>query len=124
MSERDRNIEAAERTVEWLKSHESALAFNADRFGDDSYYTIANRVHEVRQGLESIIEGTALTAPVECENETERVMRVVLVDHTSEYLGRIYDKWGVRVEIQRQDDGRTLKVFVTDRCKSGLRDQD
>jgi hypothetical protein len=35
--------------------------------------------------------------------------RFVLVDDT----GRVYDRTGVSVEISDQDDGLTLKVFVT-----------
>ena len=43
---------------------------------------------------------------------TGDVTRVVLVDHTTEMLGRVYDKSGVSVTTSVQDDGRTLKVFV------------
>jgi len=35
--------------------------------------------------------------------------RVVVVDET----GRVYDRTGVGVEVHIQDDGLTLKVFVT-----------
>lgn len=35
--------------------------------------------------------------------------RIVLVDET----GRVYDRTGVSIELHEQDDGLTLKVFVT-----------
>jgi hypothetical protein len=47
----------------------------------------------------------------------DKVTRVVLVDHSVEFghrhYGRYYDKWNVRAQLSLQDDGRTLKVFVS-----------
>ena len=40
--------------------------------------------------------------------KTELLSRVTLVDET----GRVYERLGVAVELQVQDEGRTLKVFV------------
>lgn len=44
-----------------------------------------------------------------------KVNRVELIDDT----GRVYSQWNVSVYVQLQDDGRTLKVFVTSRDKDG-----
>lgn len=40
--------------------------------------------------------------------------RVELIDHRTgaEPFGRVFSAWDCRVEVQRQDGGRTLKVFV------------
>lgn len=38
-----------------------------------------------------------------------KVTRAVLVDET----GRVYDRSGVKVEFVFQDEGKTLKLFVT-----------
>jgi hypothetical protein len=40
--------------------------------------------------------------------------RIVLVDET----GRVYDRTGVGVELSEQNDGLTLKVFVTPTTES------
>ena len=41
-------------------------------------------------------------------------MRFEVIDHTKEKLGRVLSKYNVNVELSIQDDGRTLKVFLTD----------
>ena len=41
-------------------------------------------------------------------------MRFEVIDHTKEKLGRVLSKYNVNVELSVQDDGRTLKVFLTD----------
>lgn len=50
---------------------------------------------------------------------TEKVTRVEIIDHTLEIEdggGRCYVKWNqnIKVEVQLQDDDRTLKVFISD----------
>lgn len=50
--------------------------------------------------------------------ETEKITRFEVIDHTSEFQGRILVKCGVRVEISIQDDGRTMKVFLTDKINN------
>lgn len=50
--------------------------------------------------------------------ETEKVTRFEVIDHTSELQGRILVKYGVKVEISIQDDGRTMKVFLTDKINN------
>ena len=42
------------------------------------------------------------------EIHEEYLTRMTLVDET----GRVYERWDVEVEIQVQDHGKTLKVFV------------
>lgn len=46
--------------------------------------------------------------------ETEKITRFEVIDHTSELQGRILVKYGVKVEISIQDDGKTMKIFLTD----------
>lgn len=51
---------------------------------------------------------------------TEDVTRVEVIDHTAGE-GRVYVKWDedIQVELSLQDDGRTLKVFISARNKKG-----
>jgi hypothetical protein len=46
--------------------------------------------------------------------ETNKVTRFEVIDHTSKKRGRIIVEYGVNVEISIQDDGQTMKVFLTD----------
>jgi len=47
-------------------------------------------------------------------SDTEKVTRFEVIDHTApEGQGRVYAAQNVKVELSYQDDGRTLKVFVT-----------
>ena len=50
--------------------------------------------------------------------ETEKITSFEVIDHTSELQGRILVKYGVKVEISIQDDGRTMKVFLTDKINN------
>jgi hypothetical protein len=45
---------------------------------------------------------------------TPQLTRFVLVDHRESGAGRVLDVSGVQVRLDYQDDGRTLKVFLTD----------
>ena len=47
--------------------------------------------------------------------DTKKVTRIEVIDHQSEpVIGRVYTKWGCeKVELQLQDDGRTLKIFIS-----------
>ena len=50
------------------------------------------------------------------EKETrpqDKVTRFEVIDET----GRTYTKWDVHIELSYQDDGKTLKVFVTPKTK-------
>ena len=53
--------------------------------------------------------------------ETEKITRFKVIDHTSEFQGRKLVKYGVRVEISIQDDGRTMKVSLTDKINNDER---
>lgn len=48
--------------------------------------------------------------------ETDKVTRFEVIDHTAmaDPVGRIVVKRGVKVKLSLQDDGRTLKVFLSD----------
>lgn len=49
--------------------------------------------------------------------DTKKITRFEVIDHTSEKLGRILVKYDIKVDISIQDDGRTMKVFLTDISK-------
>lgn len=59
---------------------------------------------------------------------TDKVTRFEVINHTGwagEKQGRVLVKHGVSIELSLQDEGRTLKVFVTDGKKEdedGIRD--
>lgn len=42
------------------------------------------------------------------------VTRFEVIDHTSNGAGRILVRYGVKVAVDFQDDGRTMKVFLQD----------
>lgn len=46
---------------------------------------------------------------------TSKITRVEIIDHQTETLpGRVYTKWDCeKVELSLQDDGRTLKIFIS-----------
>lgn len=57
--------------------------------------------------------GQALSA-IENPRENAKVNRVEVIDHTPGSEGRVFTKMGVnRVEVSLQDDGKTLKVFLS-----------
>jgi len=45
------------------------------------------------------------------------VTRFEVIDHSSKKRGRIVVEYGVKVEASVQDEGRTLKIFLTDSKK-------
>ena len=49
----------------------------------------------------------------------EKVTRIEVVDHQSEpMIGRAYTKWNCeKVELSLQDDGKTLKIFLSSKNK-------
>ena len=62
----------------------------------------------------------------------EKVTRIEVIDHQSEPLiGRAYTKYNCeKVELQLQDDGRTLKIFISknldlfcEKAKSNLKEK-
>ena len=50
---------------------------------------------------------------VQEQNDTSKVKRVEVIQHSPPYNGRAFTKYNAKdVEIQFQDDGRTLKIFL------------
>lgn len=81
--------------VEWLYSQ---ITFNGL---DDPDGEIFDKAKQMEKEQQQII--------------TDKVTRFEVIDHTSEKLGRILVRYGVSVEVSIQDDGRTMKVFLTDK---------
>ena len=64
---------------------------------------------------------------------TDKVTRIEVIDHQSDpVIGRAYTKYNCeKVELQLQDDGRTLKIFLSsenkelfcDKAKSNLKEK-
>ena len=63
---------------------------------------------------------------------TDKVTRIEVIDHQSDpVIGRAYTKYNCeKVELQLQDDGRTLKIFISknsdlfcDKAKSNLKEK-
>lgn len=64
--------------------------------------------------------------------DTSKVTRIEVIDHQSEpVIGRAYTKWGCeKVELSLQDDGKTLKIFISkkqelfcEKAKSNLKEK-
>jgi hypothetical protein len=51
---------------------------------------------------------------VEDSKKEGKVTRFEVIDHSSTGEGRAFVKYNIAVKLSYQDDGRTLKVFVTD----------
>ena len=48
--------------------------------------------------------------------ETDKVTRVEVINHQDEPIGRIFTKHNCKnVELQLQDDGKTLKIFINEK---------
>ena len=47
--------------------------------------------------------------------ELAKATRLTVVDHTTGGQGRVFEKNDLDIELQLQDNGYTLKVFVKDR---------
>jgi hypothetical protein len=59
---------------------------------------------------ETFIEGAKW---MQEQNDTSKVTRVEVIQHSPPYNGRAFTKYNAKdVEIQFQDDGRTLKIFL------------
>ena len=66
----------------------------------------------------SLIDGfeILLVEAKKMENEQQfdnKATRFEVIDHTDKKRGRIVVEYGVDVEISIQDDGQTMKVFLT-----------
>jgi len=47
--------------------------------------------------------------------KTNKITRFEVIDHTEGGTGRDFVKYNCEIEMQLQDDGKTLKVFLTDK---------
>jgi hypothetical protein len=47
------------------------------------------------------------------EDIQRKLSRLVLIDHRTRGVGRLFDQEG-KIELSLQDDGKTLKIFITD----------
>jgi len=46
--------------------------------------------------------------------DTSKVTRIEVINHQDNPIGRVYTKYDCQnVELQLQDDNRTLKIFIT-----------
>jgi hypothetical protein len=60
--------------------------------------------------IEDFINGAKWQAE---QNDTSKVTRVEVIQHSPPFNGRAYTNYNAKdVEIQLQDDGRTLKIFL------------
>ena len=48
---------------------------------------------------------------------TKDVIRFEVIDHSKKMRGRYVVEYGVKVELSIQDDGKTMKVFLTNQNK-------
>jgi hypothetical protein len=69
---------------------------------------------ECKDCNKSLEECTCLEDTIELpKNDTSKVTRVEVIQHSPPYNGRAFTKYDAKdVEIQFQDDGRTLKIFL------------
>jgi hypothetical protein len=51
--------------------------------------------------------------------ELDKVTRFEVIDHTFKMGGRVLVEYDVNVEVSIQDEGRTMKVFLTEKIKGG-----
>ncbi len=50
--------------------------------------------------------------------DTSKVTRLEVINHQADGMGREYVKCGIgEVELSLQDEGRTLKIFLSDRAE-------
>jgi len=57
--------------------------------------------------------GESMAKWIQEQNDTSKVRRVEVIQHSPPYNGRAFTKYNAKdVEIQFQDDGRTLKIFL------------
>ena len=86
-------------SVEWLEDMIKNMVYNGADFGDD-YPSLLVHIERAK----------------EMENEQRfdnKATRFEVIDHTDKKRGRIVVEYGVDVEISIQDDGQTMKVFLT-----------
>lgn len=78
-----------------------------------------NKRKKFREALLQLVKNRSMNTPVNFElAKLLKEKGFEVIDHTSELQGRILVKYGVKVEISIQDDGRTMKVFLTDKINN------
>lgn len=87
---------------------------------DDVYYEAVKMLGQLKSetlvNIENVLDSqiAGLQPPQSGEGATARVTRFEVINHTAKGEGRELVKYGVQVRLSYQDDGRTLKVFLTD----------
>jgi hypothetical protein len=91
---------------------------------EDTYYEIQKEINNhikdgwIPQGGLCITNHQVAQAMIKTSKETEKidtssVTRVEVIQHSPPYNGRAYTKYNAKdVEIQFQDENRTLKIFL------------
>lgn len=95
---------------EWDEYCDKYQLFSNENYGDNMPYDLQKKTVE---DFISLVE-----QKVREEERTKSVSRVEVIDHTKSFEeggGRCYVKWqsGMKVELSEQDDGKTLKIFIT-----------
>jgi hypothetical protein len=86
--------------VEWLQEQLKDVKYNP--LEKNGYSNALERLYEQAKEMEKQ------------QNDTSKVKRVEVIQHSPPYNGRAFTKYNAKdVEIQFQDDGRTLKIFLT-----------
>jgi hypothetical protein len=66
--------------------------------------------YHLKQDIEIVKEAKEMEKQ---QNDTSKVKRVEVIQHSPPYNGRAFTKYDAKdVEIQFQDDGYTLKIFL------------
>jgi hypothetical protein len=84
--------------VEWLEENMDNLLMDEYKFNSKE----ANNLYLQAKEMEK-----------QQQNDTSKVRRVEVIQHSEPYNGRAYTNYNAKdVEIQLQDDNKTLKVFL------------
>ena len=85
---------------------QSAVEWLIEQLKDVKYNTLEKNGYSI--ALERIHKQAK-----EMENNTSKVTRVEIIQHSEPYNGRAYTNYNAKdVEIQFQDRGKTLKIFL------------
>lgn len=100
-------INKKQTAVEWLLNnlHKIGVDYNLSIKAESGWLVKRNEIIEQAKQIEKEQQQII----------TDKITRFEVIDHTSEKLGRILVRYGVSVEVSIQDDGRTMKVFLTDK---------
>ena len=91
--------------VEWLLSElQDKFPTQMKAMYNDNQYLLENITLKAKEKENDILA-----------NLIENVDRFEVIDHTAQFKGRCYTKYNCEVELSIQDDGKTLKTFITDR---------